>query len=204
MSPERSVEAAYDAFAQTYDENRASFDISSVLVGFQARLPQTGALLDIGCGAGEPVAKDFLSHGWHVTGVDVSDAMLDLARRHIPQATLFKRDIREIDFAPNTFDAVTATYSLFHIPWTDHSIVFHKIKAWLRPGGLALFTYATSAYTGSEEFNGYLDFMGQRLFYSHTTIDGLHEQLSAAGLEVVDEQDRLVGGETFRWFTVRG
>ncbi len=95
------------------------------------------------------------------------------------------------------------SHELFHIPWVDHPAVFSRIATWLKPGGHALFTYATEEYTGSVEFNGYKDFMGQRLFYSHATVEVLHAQLAEAGLEIIDEQRLLIGGENFLWLTVR-
>ncbi|HOC59654.1 MAG TPA: hypothetical protein PKN70_06880, partial [Smithellaceae bacterium] len=44
---------------------------------------------------------------------------------------------------------------------------------WLRPGGKLLFTYATKEYTGADIFNGFKKFMGENLFYSHTTPENL-------------------------------
>ena len=63
-------------------------------------------------------------------------------------------------------------------------------------------TYATADYTGHDEFEGTREFMGQALFYSHTTPERLRTQLATAGLDLVDEQHRTIGGETFLWVTV--
>ena len=78
-------------------------------------------------------------------------------------------DICDVDFLDEQFDAVTAIYCLFHIEYTKHADIFRKVFSWLKPGGRSLFTYATKEYTGSEIFNGYKEFMGEQLFYSHTT-----------------------------------
>ncbi|MDP4013865.1 MAG: methyltransferase domain-containing protein [Candidatus Nanopelagicales bacterium] len=201
-SHDESIAAIYDSSATTYDASRDEFDLTEVLRDFRARLPASGNLLDLGCGAGRPVALEFASAGWHVTGVDRSRAMLDLAAKFVPGMEVIHADMRSVRFPDQSFDAIVAIYALFHIPWTDHPALFANMRAWLRPGGTALFTYATRAYTGHDRFNGTKEFMGQQLFYSHTTPEELRAQLDAAGLDVVDAQDRTIAGETFLWVTV--
>jgi len=72
----------------------------------------------------------------------------------------------------------------------------------LKPGGLSLFTYATKEYTGTEIFNGYKEFMGEQLFYSHTTPDNLFTILKSTGFKIESAQYRQIGGETFLWITI--
>ena len=195
--------AAYDAFAVTYERNRGHFDMTDVLGDFRARLPAAGDLLDLGCGAGEPFARDFVERGWGVTGVDVSRAMLDLAARYVPQMNRIEGDMRSVELAPNAFDAICAVYSVFHVPVVDHPALFARMRNWLRPGGVLLFTYATRSYTGQDRFDGHMSFMGRELYYSHATPSELVAQLHAAGLELVEARERSLGGETFLWVTAR-
>lgn len=202
VQDDASIAAIYDSFAATYDANRDQFDLTDVLSEFRARLRATGSLLDLGCGAGVPVALDFLSHGWQVTGVDFSGSMLDLAARYVPAMRRINADMRSASFPARSFDAITVIYALFHVPWIEHPALFANMRRWLRPGGAALFTYATRDYTGHDRFNGTKSFMGRDLFYSHTTPQELNAQLAGAGLEAVDTRDRVIGGETFLWVTV--
>ena len=194
----------YDQFAATYEANRGLFDMTEVLVPFFDGLGQSkGRLLDLGCGAGEPFPRYFLDRGWEVYGVDFSKKMLRLAAQYAPGMRTICDDMAEVDFAPAHFDAITCIYSLFHVPRARHPGLFAKFHRWLRPGGKALFTYATKAYTGADEFEGEKEFMGQRLFYSHTTPENLRIQLVSAGLAVESAVLRDIGGESFLWVTVR-
>ena len=160
-----------------------------------------GRLLDLGCGAGEPFPRYFLDRGWEVVGVDFSANMLRLAARYAPEMRSICADMTEVEFAPAQFDAITCIYALFHVPRARHLALFAKFHRWLRPGGQILFTYATRAYTGADEFEGEKEFMGQRLFYSHATPENLRAQLEAAGLGVRAFDFRDIGGETFLWIT---
>ena len=193
----------YNKFAEHYDENRGLFDMTQVLNSFYGLIGKDkGELLDLGCGAGEPFARFFVDHGWSVTGVDFSKKMLDLAARYVPEMQIICADMRKIDFAPAHFTAVSAIYSLFHIPGDDQTALLDRIYRWLCPRGLALFTYATKEYTGSAEFDGYKDFLGQQLYYSHKRPAMLYADLQNIGFMITGKDYRHIGGETFLWVTV--
>jgi cyclopropane fatty-acyl-phospholipid synthase-like methyltransferase len=193
----------YDAFAKTYEENRGQFDMSDVLDGFYSTLDlENGKLLDLGCGAGEPVARYFTDHNWSVVGVDFSEQMIQLASKYVPEMSTMHADISEVDFESNQFDAIIASYSLFHISVDKHKDMFKKFHKWLFPNGKALFTYATEEYTGKKSFDGYKNFMGQELYYSHKAPDELYIDLEDIGFNIDSIDYRNIGGETFLWVTV--
>ncbi|GAB6042059.1 class I SAM-dependent methyltransferase [Endothiovibrio diazotrophicus] len=200
----KSLATIYDRFADTYEENRGLFDMTEVFEDFFARLDaENGRVLDLGCGAGEPFASAFIARGWSATGVDFSPHMLEMARKYVPQMEAILSDMRDAEFPPARFDAVTVIYALFHLPRDDHFALFEKMFRWLRPGGSALFTYATEAYTGQPEFDGYKAFMGQELYYSHKRPEALREELERAGFAIEATDYRGIGGEVFLWVTAR-
>lgn len=201
MQPD--LQKIYDRFAETYDKNRGLFDMTDVIDDFYKRLPrESGRLLDLGCGAGEPFPAYFIQNGWQVTGVDFSARMLELAGHYQPKMKTIFADIRTLKLSDYQFEAVTAIYCLFHIERQKHEEIFRKIYRWLKPGGMALFTYATKEYTGADIFDGYKEFMGEKLFYSHTTPENLTATLKSTGFSVESSQYRSIGGETFLWLTV--
>jgi ubiquinone/menaquinone biosynthesis C-methylase UbiE len=199
----KSLQETYDNFSQTYEESRGLFDMTEVFNSFYERLDvKNGILLDMGCGAGEPFAKSFVNRGWKVTGVDFSQKMLELAKKFVPQMQTINSDMTEVEFESNQFDAITAIYSLFHVPRDEHAALFKKFHRWLYPQGKALFTYATKEYTGQIEFEGYKEFMGQKLYYSHKSTDKLYADLLNIGFKIEAADYRNIGGETFLWVTV--
>ena len=99
-------------------------------------------LLDIGCGCGETCTV-WLAGGAHVTGVDVSAAMLAVAqRRTAGKLTLIQADASTwkgeapFDFAVSQFGLM-----FFAAP----NVAFANIAANVRPGGRFLFTCWRSA-----------------------------------------------------------
>jgi len=200
---QNNMQIIYDRLAETYEKNRGLFDMTDVITDFYKRLHcGTGHLLDLGCGAGEPFPAYFIHQDWQVTGVDFSQKMLALAHQYQPSLKTICTDICEAEFPDEKFDAVTAIYCIFHIEYKKHEEIFRKIYRWLKPGGRYLFTYATKEYTGAEVFNGYKEFMGEQLFYSHTTPVALTASLKAIGFAIESTQYRQIGGETFLWLTI--
>ena len=200
----KSLDKIYDNFAKTYDENRGLFDLSDIQQSFLKELPfKTGRLLDLGCGSGEAFSKYFLDNNWQVVGVDFSEKMLEQANRYVPEMQTIHADIRRLDFEPDQFDAISAIYSLFHLPSKDHIALFKNIHNWLRPGGYGIFTYATKQYTGEDEFEGYINFLGEDLFYSHKKPEDLYDDLNAVGFEITNKEFHEIGKETFLWVTIK-
>ena len=197
------LQQIYDEFAETYEENRGLFDVTDVFNFFYERLEvEKGRLLDLGCGTGESFPRLFLDRGWSVIGVDFSKRMLELASKHVPEMEAIHADMRQVEFESSLFDAITAIYSLFHIPTNDHVPLFNKFYRWLCPKGKALFTYATKEFTGSNKFDGYIEFMGRELYYSHKSPEELYADLEEIGFNIESTDYRDIGNEIFLWVTV--
>lgn len=88
-------------------------------------------ILDIGCGTGHLTAQ-IAALGAHVTGVDRSAEMIQLARVAHPSLHFAVADARELAFA-QTFDAVFSNATLHWI--RDPERVVIAIASALRPGG---------------------------------------------------------------------
>jgi ubiquinone/menaquinone biosynthesis C-methylase UbiE len=75
MDPKQIVADGYDQIAETYAawvERGGSGHRQSHLAVLEAELPDGARILDLGCGAGIPVARD-LAERFEVTGVDISE-----------------------------------------------------------------------------------------------------------------------------------
>lgn len=85
---------------------------------------------------------------------------------------------------------------------SEHFALFGKFYQWLVLQGKVLFTYATKEYTGCVEFDGYKEFMGRELYYSHKNPEKLYDDLEKLGFNIESKDYREIGGETFLWVTV--
>jgi len=139
-----STRAVYETEASQYDAGRSRKMFEARwLARFTACLPQAGHVLDLGCGAGEPIARWFLAEEFHVTGVDFADAMLDLARARWPNGDWRKADMRSLEL-PERFDGIIAWNSFFHLTRDEQRDCLPRMAAHLKPGGSLLVTVGPS------------------------------------------------------------
>src|SRR5215470_11783055 len=82
-------------------------------------------VLEIGCGLGTDGAQ-FAKAGADYTGIDLTDAAVDLARRRFElfqlQGTFLKADAEQLDFPDESFDIVYSHGVLHHTPDTAGAI----------------------------------------------------------------------------------
>src|SRR5882757_8363562 len=109
--PKCLVANAYDEITDSYLER---FGASTVrhhwLSELLQRLPGQGGarVLDLGCGAGIPVARVLAAAGHTVVGVDGSIGQISLARDNVPSAEFIHADMTAVDFPARSVDAVAA------------------------------------------------------------------------------------------------
>ena len=174
------VRKAYDACAAAYDESRRA-EPGNEIEQLLNRLHEGAAILDIGCGAGVPIAKS-LARRYRVTGVDSSQEMIQRAKQNVPTGEFECADVMSLRFPPASFDAVVAFYSIFHFPRDEHLDLFRRIHGWLKPGGHLLCTlshYSEPGYT--EE-----DFFGETMYWSNYSLSEYREILTETGFLVIE------------------
>ena len=176
------VRRGYDACAAAYEAARRSESAPELdlLLPYLAR---RAAVLDIGCGAGVPVAKVLARTCW-VTGVDISPEQIRRARQNVPSGAFLVADIMGVDFPSGSYDAVVSFYAIFHLPRAEHPELFRRIRRWLKPGGYFLGTLAAQA----EENTLDEDFFGTQMYWSNFGLDEYRSILEKAGFELLAVQ----------------
>ncbi|MGF0116521.1 class I SAM-dependent methyltransferase [Promicromonospora sp. Marseille-Q5078] len=138
-----AVGAAYDARAATYDESRMHRDLAEEVAAF-CDLDGVRDVLDVATGTGLVLrALAAASPGpLRTTGVDLSPAMLDAARRALPGAMFVRADAAALPVESRSVDLVTCVTALHLVP--DPERVLAEWARVLRPGGRAV----TATFTG--------------------------------------------------------
>ena len=183
------VRRAYDACAPAYDVSRKA-EPGTELRALANRLDDDDAVLDIGCGAGVPIARS-LAARFRVTGVDISPEMIRRARRHVPAGEFMCADIMSARFPPSSFAAVVAFYAIFHLPRQEHPELFRRIHRWLKPGGYLLCTLSHYSEPGYTED----DFFGVTMYWSNFSLTEYVDMLTAAGFALPEASSTGSGYE---------
>jgi SAM-dependent methyltransferase len=160
--PKIIVAEGYDQIAETYFDRFGNSSVRQFwLDELIARLSAGASVLDLGCGAGLPVARDLWRRGFAFTGIDGSNRQIELARRNVPGAAFIRADMTSAEFASASFDAVTAFYSITHVPRNRHLDLFLRIADWLRPNGLLLASLGAEA---AADWTG--EWLGAPMYFS--------------------------------------
>ena len=132
----------YQRNAQLYDEMRPQALIERPwLDRLCADAPQGGAILDLGCGTGRPIAAHLLQMGYRVVGVDAAENMLEIARAVLPEGEWRLGDMRDLDDSlQGPFDAIIGWTSFFHLTRDEQRVALPRIATLLAPGGRLLLT----------------------------------------------------------------
>jgi len=195
----RAVQAAYDALAPTFGRWNAGIedDPWERFVGeLEKRLDHGARVLDLGCGDGKKTRR--LTKLFEVEGVDVSPEQLRLARTAAPEVPFIEADFAQLGFAAETFDAVTAFYSIMHVPRDRHLELFAKVRRWLKPSGIFLAPLSTIGGPDRTE-----NWLGVDMFFSGFDAETNRRLVQEAGFELlIDDVIRMTepeGETSFLW-----
>ncbi|MGX7391707.1 class I SAM-dependent methyltransferase [Enterococcus canintestini] len=122
-------------------------------------------VLDLGCG-----------YGWHclyaaehgakaVTGVDLSEKMLAVAKEKTAgyPVNYLQADIATITFPVATFDVVLSSLAIHYV--ADFKRLILNIKQYLKPDGILVFSVEHPAFTAEGSQDWYYDEKGNILHY---------------------------------------
>lgn len=94
-------------------------------------------VLDLGCGFGELAHYCINNGASHVTGVDLSEKMLGLAKKD-PHITFVRRAMEEVQFDNGQFDLVVSSLAFHYIE--DINALMGNISKWIKPIGYLVFS----------------------------------------------------------------
>lgn len=104
----------------------------------QLDLPESAAILEVGCGPGQLWRQNLsvLGPGWRIVASDFSTGMVREVVQNLQEKSCFYfacLDAQAIPFPDQTFDGVVANHMLYHVPSLDDALA--EIARVLGPGG---------------------------------------------------------------------
>jgi ubiquinone/menaquinone biosynthesis C-methylase UbiE len=194
MTPEQNVnkvENLYDSIAKEWTEtfcgeHEKKPKDQEMLHRFSQEIGDRKPVWDFGCGPGN-TAKYLQDLGIEISGLDLSEKMLDQARAIHPRIHFRKGNILELEFDNDSIAGVVAFYAIIHFTEEQVGTAFREVFRVLRPGGVFLFTYHIGEKTLHLD-----EFLGKKvdidvMFF---TADFIFSYLKDSGFEKIEAIER--------------
>lgn len=158
---------------------------------FTALLPQGAAILDLGCGSAEPIARHLIEQGFAVDGVDTAPTLIGLCRNRFPDRSWQVADMRTLTLG-RTFHGLLAWDSFFHLAHDDQRGMFPVFRRLAEPGTVLMFT------SGSSHGEAIGSYRGEPLYHASLASEEYETLLHTNGFRVVAHvvNDPDCGGHT--------
>jgi SAM-dependent methyltransferase len=152
--------AADEATLQFYRLNASSYAAwdkapSTRLIGFLGLLPPGGAILELGCGAGNHSAE-MQARGFAVRVTDGSPEMAEIASRRLnhPVEVMLFDELNESE----AFDGVWASACLLHAPRDELAGILGRIHGSLKADGIFYASYKIGEGEGRDSLGRYYNY----------------------------------------------
>lgn len=177
-SVRQATQRVYECKALGYDARRARiFFEKGWLDRFLEQVPPGGHLLDLGCGAGEPIAAYILEQGFELTGIDYSPAMITMARARFPQASWHVQDMRALTL-DSVFDGAISWDGSFHLSPEEQRALIGDLGPRLKSGAPLMLTIGP----GEGETVGTVE--GEPVYHASLSETGYRTALEQAGFDM--------------------
>ena len=179
------------AWTQQRERQRGRLMEASWLDRFLGLLPVRRAVLDVGCGSGEPMGRYLAERGCGMTGIDSAPDMIamwnDRLRGHASRVA----DMRLLCLGKR-FDGILAWDSCFHLCHDDQRRMFPVFRDHAAAGAALMFTSGPA----HGEAIGSLE--GEALYHASLDSAEYRALLDEAGFAVVADvaEDPTCGGHT--------
>ena len=142
-----ATRAAYDPVAEDYAallrDELAAKPYDRAMLGVFAELVRAsggGEVADLGCGPGR-VTAHLAALGLDTFGIDLSPAMVEVARSRHPGLPFEVGSMAELDLPDGSLAGAVAWYSIIHTPDERRPALFAEFARVVRPGGWVLMAF---------------------------------------------------------------
>ncbi len=222
MSIKRKTIKSYNTYAKKWAEKiRNGENIAHTYLEKPAmykKIPniQNKSILCVGCGTGEECQHLLKLGARRVTGIDISEELINLAKKTFPKINFQVADVEHLNFLDGEFDFVYSSLTMHYLK--DWSPALKNIHRVLRPGGIFLFSTHHPVKWGAQtlrrkpknafilgyekfkdgkQFKIYGDYLNERkiedvwfgdfpVSYYHKPISKIFKEVTSAGFEISD------------------
>jgi len=189
------VEKVFGILAPFYDIVTAPFSSVRERVVDFTRAPEGSKILDIATGTGKQ-AFAFAKRGYDVSGIDLSEAMLKVAKKknRYPNVKFEVGDAANLPFENASFDVACISFALHDMLLTIRERTLKEIVRVTRAEGtIVIIDYSLPGNKVGKSLIYHLVKLYEGKFYVEFIHSDLRGLLSKSGIKVTEERSVLIG-----------
>lgn len=190
MSNHKENTETWNNIAQEYADKFMGLDlyIDTYDSFFKTIKNKSASILEIDCGPGnitQFIAKR--STDFKIEAIDISENMIALAKKNIPEANYQVMDCRNVAHLEMRFDAIVCGFTIPYLSQTDCSKLLSDCFDLLEEGGI----FYLSFVSGKAEDSGYIcGNQGDRLYFYYHDGRWVNRELERNGFMVINEFEK--------------
>lgn len=179
---EKTTIASYDQTVEKYIQNVDPLYPAQEGEKFMKLLHKGSTILDLGCGPGRDT-KIFTEKGFKVTGIDLSEKMIEAARKRVPNADFRVMNLKKLLFTEAQFDGIWASAAYLHIPRQNIPQALGEARRVIKNHGV----FFVSVKKGEGEILKTDDrYDGVKKFWSFFQKSEIEDVLTKAGFTIIE------------------
>ncbi len=178
---------AYDLLAQKYHDlfkdelSQKEYD-RKLIDQFALYFSPDSIIYDAGCGPSGHIGKYLFDKGLNVTGIDISEKCINLAKKYNRDMAFKRMDMMNLQINDRSIDGIIAFYSIIHTPKDSIDKIFQEFKRVLKPGGKILLAVKEGKGEGLE--NNILD-SDLSIHFSYFSKNEVEAYFGAVGFKII-------------------
>ncbi len=171
----------YNEIAHHYKKKTKDLELIDEISKFKKFLPKNAKVLDAGCCWGRD--SKILAKSATVTGIDLSEKLLDLARAYVPKAKFKVGNISKTEFAGESFHGIWCNDTLIHLERKDILPTLKEFHRLLKRNGILYLSVKEGEGEGfkEEEMSNFLP-----RFYTWFKKDEITKYCKQAGFRTIE------------------
>ena len=151
MKPQEDIMDTYTGFAYVYDEMMSNipylqWEAYLLQLLYSSGVKPDASIAELGCGTGT-MTELLYDDGFDITGIDLSEDMLSLAREKVPGVDFLRMDMREFTLDKKQDAIISVADSVNYLESVDDLAKTLKcVRDALKPGGVFIFDLKTEFF----------------------------------------------------------
>ena len=151
MKPQEDMMDTYTGFAYVYDEMMSNipylqWEAYLLQLLYSSGVKPDASIAELGCGTGT-MTELLYDDGFDITGIDLSEDMLSLAREKVPGVNFLRMDMREFTLDKKQDAIISVADSVNYLESVDDLAKTLKcVRDALKPGGVFIFDLKTEFF----------------------------------------------------------